>query len=131
MKKCFSLLIGIAGLMLMLIVTAAAQDQQYVPENNARANIPFAFYAGPESLPAGRYTFEVDAVNHTVLLKQGATGHEFYLPGVPADPTLNGKALLIFENEAGEYRLKKLRCDSVGVEFVPVQISTLSPYGVR
>jgi hypothetical protein len=125
---CQIIVVGSLILVLLMATCAAAQDQEFVPERSARLNIPFAFYAGPASLPAGEYPFEIDPVGHTVFVQQDATGQAIFLTGIPANPVQNGKPLLTFESARGEYKLKELQCDSVGLKFVPARISTLSPY---
>ncbi len=112
--------------MLMLGTAAVAQME---PQPSARVNIPFDFYAGSTSLPAGEYLFDVDPVNHSVIVVQVATGHSIFLSGMPASPELNGKSVLTFNNAEGEPRLTELRTDIAGLRFAPVNVGYEGSYG--
>jgi hypothetical protein len=129
MKKRFVHLIVLAGLVVLLAGVGFAQDNDMGPA--ARVKIPFDFYAGSVSLPAGVYTFDVDPVGHTVTIEQDSTGRAFVLVGTPADPVQAGQPLLTFENQGGEYRLKELQADIGGVEFAPAKVGVLDAHGTH
>jgi hypothetical protein len=127
-KKYLAHLLVLGGFVVLLAGAAVAQDEI---EPAARVNIPFAFHAGSVNLPAGVYTFDVDAVDHAVTVEQDATGRAFFVTGFPADPEQNGKPLLTFKNMGGEYTLEELQADSVGVGFAPVSTSNVRSYGTH
>lgn len=110
-KKYFTQLIVLGGLVLLLTGFSQAQDLQ----NRLRADVPFNFYAGSTSLPAGVYYFDIDPINHTAVVEQNSTGHAVFVTGMPADPSQNGEVLLTFRLVGGEYRLAELQGDSVGL----------------
>jgi hypothetical protein len=121
-KNYFVHLIVFGGLVLLLAGATLAQTVEIEPA--ARANIPFEFYAGSTSLPAGAYTFDLDPVAHVVTVEQSSTGHALYLIGMPADLAETGKTLLMFEKQGDEYRLMELRTDVGSVEFTLTNVGT-------
>ena len=114
---------GLAVLGVLVGLLAGVANAQEEIQDNTRANIPFAFYAGTDRLPAGVYTFEIDPISHDVMIGQDATGHSILMAGMPADGEQDGKPLLTFEDVNGLYRLKEVQFDEIGVEFTPAHIS--------
>jgi hypothetical protein len=128
MKKRFVHLIVLAGLVVLLAGVGFAQDDEM---EAARLNIPFDFYAGSVSVPAGVYTFDIDPVVHAVTIEQNSTGRAFFLIGMPAEPVSAGDPVLTFKDQRGEYRLEELRAEVGGVEFVPASVGSAEPYGAH
>jgi hypothetical protein len=129
MIKHFAHFIAVAGLVVLLAGPAIAQNDEIGPA--ARANIPFDFYAGTASFPAGTYTFDLDPVAHVVTIEPEAAGRATYLVGMPATPVQSGKALLTFEKVGDKYKLEELQSDVGGVEFSAAQAGAAGSYEVH
>jgi hypothetical protein len=119
-KKYFAHLIAIGSLLVLLAGAALAQDEL---ENRYRADIPFEFYAGSTSLPAGVYTFDVNP-DHVVTIERDSTSHAMFVTGMPADPVQNGKAVLTFQRVGDEYRLQEVQGEDFGVQLEPIKNGT-------
>ena len=80
------------------------------------ANIPFAFYAGDQKMPAGTYTIGLSLENKLTSLTDASGEPKIFLPGIPAD---NGseETELVFEQTGNIYLLKELKSESMDVTF--------------
>ena len=116
MKKHAVYLIAIGSLVVLLAGAALAQDDMGY---KLRAEIPFEFYAGATTLPAGVYTFDVNP-GHVVTVMQDSTSHSLFLIGMPADPVSNDMPVLTFKLVGSEYQLRELQSGDFGVALVPV-----------
>ena len=90
-----------------------AQDATY----RVTANIPFDFYAGSQQLPAGVYRFEVNYENHSVKLRNKATGISYELLARPGDGEGLGDAVVDFDVVGDNHLLADLKTASTGVSF--------------
>ena len=117
-KKHFAQLIAIGGLVILLSAAALAQSE--LGGYKLRAEIPFEFYAGSTTLPAGVYTFDLSP-SHVVTVEQDSTRNAMFLIGMPADPVNNGKPLLTFKLMGSGYHLRELQGDNLGVGLAPVK----------
>jgi hypothetical protein len=129
MIKHFVHFIALAGLVVLLAGPAFAQNDEMGPA--ARVNVPFDFYAGTASFPAGTYTFDLDPVANVVTIERDPTGRATYLAGMPAAPVPSSKPLLTFEKVGDKYRLEELQSDVGGVEFVLPSAGSARSYEVH
>jgi hypothetical protein len=114
MKKHFRQLVALALFAVALTGAALAQEGSHT----VRANIPFSFYAGGRTLPAGEYTISVNLENRLVLIRQKATGSGILLLGGPDDGSRNDRSVLTFKLVDGEvYALRELQEPGIGVTF--------------
>lgn len=120
MKKHVAHLIAVAGLVVFLAGVVLAQDAM---DYQFRAEIPFEFYAGATTLPAGVYTFDVNP-GHIVTVMQDSTSHVVFLVGMPADPVNNDQPMLTFGLVGNEYQLRELQTPDFGVQLVRVTPQT-------
>jgi|SRR5215813_2004817 len=122
MKKVFRSLLAVALLSLALHAATFAQD--FSPK--VRAHIPFAFYAGTKSLPAGDYTLAINRQSRNVAIFEYGKGIALFLLGSPNDGSTNGVVLLTFQrNRDGVYSLGKLQEPDLGVSFPVADTSSL------
>ena len=115
MKEKYRKLVVLA--LFVLALTGASLAQDFSPK--VRANIPFSFYAGGKTLPAGNYTLAVDRGSNHVAIFQKDTGIGTFLIGLPHDGSRNGLSLLTFRaNSEGTYVLQKMEGPDLGISFV-------------
>ena len=101
----------------VLALTGASRAQDFSPK--VRANIPFRFYAGGKTLPAGNYTLAVSRGSNHVAIFQTDTGNGTFLLGSPHDGSRSGLSLLTFRaNSEGTYVLQKIEGPDLGFSFV-------------
>jgi hypothetical protein len=111
MKMKFMML-ALVPLFSLLTLSASAQDIEPV----AIANIPFAFYAGHQRMPAGTYTVGLNLENELTSLTDASGHQEIFLPGIPADDG-GDETALVFEHTGNIYVLKELKSESLNVTF--------------
>ena len=101
MKMKF-MMFALVPLFSLLTLNASAQDIEPV----AMANIPFAFYAGDQKMPAGTYTIGLSLENKLTSLTDASGQPKLFLR-IPAD---NGsdETELVFEHTGNIYFLKDL-----------------------
>ena len=122
MKKIFRSLLALALLSLALHAVTFAQD--FSPK--VRAHIPFAFYAGAKSLPAGDYTLAINRQTRNVAIFEYGKGIAMFLLGFPNDASNNGVVRLTFQrNNDGVYSLGKVQGPDLGVSFPVADASSL------
>jgi len=111
MKMKF-MMFALVPLFSLLTLNASAQEFEAV----AKANIPFAFYAGRQKMPAGTYTVGVNLQNELTLLTNRSGNQGIFLPGILVD---NGGAetALVFEHTGDIYLLKELKSELLNVAF--------------
>jgi len=98
-----------------------AQDSTY----HVTANIPFDFYAGGQQLPPGIYRFEVSYGNHSVTLRNKATGRSYEMLARPGDGEATSEAVVEFDVVGDVHLLADVKTASTGVNF-PEQKSLLA-----
>jgi hypothetical protein len=79
------------------------------------ANIPFAFYAGGEKLPAGTY-FALDVEHDMVRVSDSAGGHQLFIMGI-ANNDQSDTGALVFDHSGDSYVLTDLRSDVMDIGF--------------
>ena len=100
----------------VLALTGASLAQDFSPK--VRANIPFSFYAGGKTLPAGNYTLAVRRGSHVAIFQKD-TGIGTFLIGSPHDGSRSGLSVLTFRaNSEGTYVLQKMEGPDLGISFV-------------
>jgi hypothetical protein len=97
---------------LLLTLSASAQDLDPV----AKANIPFAFYAGNQKMPAGTYTVSLNLENRLTFLANTSDRKGIFLSGIPDDQG-GDETALVFEHTGNTYLLKELKGESLNVAF--------------
>jgi hypothetical protein len=113
MKGIARNLVLMAGFAMALNGLSLAQEDTY----HVTANIPFDFYAGSQQLPAGVYRFEVNYGDHSVTLRNKATGRSYELLARPADGEGFGEAVVEFDVVGDTHMLADLKTASAGVGF--------------
>lgn len=113
MKGIARNLVVMAVFAMALTGISLAQDATY----RVTANIPFDFYAGSQQLPAGVYRFEVDYENHSVKLRNKATGISYQLLARPGDGEGLSDAVVDFDVVGDTHVLADLKTASTGVSF--------------
>jgi hypothetical protein len=99
MKLHFTNILVTAGLSALLgSLTISAQDQQ------ERANIPFAYHVGQQTLPPGKYRVQETNSRSVLVLRENSSGHSIFIPVLPAD-TGKRDSKLTFHCFAGECSL--------------------------
>lgn len=115
---------SIFALMLFtLALNGAVWAQSF--SHKVRAEIPFSFYAGDKTLPAGTYTFGFNVENHTLVIVNNRNADGALLMGIPSDSRQNGSPVLIFHNNGDEaYTLQSLQASDYGLSFNSKKTST-------
>jgi hypothetical protein len=113
MKRAVRNLLAVGVSLIALSALSLAQDSTY----QMRVNIPFAFSAAGQQLPAGTYLFSVNYETHAVVLRNHESGHSFNLIAIPDDRDKDGQSYVEFEASGSGYRLADLRTASSGVSF--------------
>lgn len=121
MKKTVRNFVVLAVFAMAVSGLSLAQDSTF----RVNANVPFDFYAGDLQLPAGMYQFVVDYEDHSVLLRNKATGLSYVLLARPGDGDRSSEAVVEFDVIGDSHRLADLKTASVGVNF-PQQKSMLA-----
>jgi hypothetical protein len=102
---------------LMLILTAAGVRSAHAQSDEMQeANIPFAFYAGGEQLPAGAYYFALDVENDMVRVSDTAGRHQLFLLGIAKNDQGDTSAL-VFDHSGDSYVLMDLKSDVMDIGF--------------
>jgi hypothetical protein len=113
MNKIARNLVVLVAFAMTLTGLALAQDSSY----HVIADIPFDFFVGQQSLPAGSYSFAVNYGNHSVTLRNHATGRTYELLARPSDGDRLTQAVVEFDVIAGKHLLADLKTTSSGVDF--------------
>jgi hypothetical protein len=76
------------------------------------ASVPFRFFAGNESFPAGRYLFTVDDPTEparlTIRRVGGSAAVEVLLTVAESDPSIPTRSKVIFDQSGGDHVLAKV-----------------------
>jgi hypothetical protein len=113
MRKLTVLLMVVMAVLGLSIAASAANP------TILRANIPFAFYAGKELLPAGQYTFELQAIGlgsataSAVAVRHQDGSLATFLFTMPGTGRFNND-LLYFNRYGNKYFLSKV--EAVGLQ---------------
>lgn len=105
-----------------LTALSVAQEATY----RVTATVPFDFYAGGQQLPAGTYQFEVNYDNHSVTLRNKASGRGYALLARPEDGEGVGEAVVEFDVIGNTHLLADLKTASAGVNFPERKAMTAS-----
>jgi hypothetical protein len=100
---------------LIVVIIGSVVGASALPAPAMKANIPFAFYAGDQMLPAGEYLFEMPNVNHhgatgsilVVRTPDGSIRHT--LLAIAAGSYGNRASQATFNKYGGTYFLSKVR----------------------
>jgi hypothetical protein len=102
MKLHFTSMVLTAGLSALLgSLTLNAQDQQ------ERADIPFAYHVGQQTLPPGKYRVQETNSRSVFVLQENSSGHSIFVSVLPAD-TGKKDSKLTFRCSAGECSLSQI-----------------------
>ena len=102
MKLHLTKIVLTAGLSALLgSLTICAQDQR------ERADIPFAYHVGQQTLPPGKYTVQETNARSIFLLRENSSGHSIFVPVIPSDIGKNDSKLT-FRSYAGECSLSQI-----------------------
>ena len=102
--------VGIVGL-------AHAKDDEI-----QNAYIPFDFYAGTQTMPAGSYRIGINLETDVISFADESGKHRMFLVGIHAGES-NGTSLLVFKHSQNVYALEELKSDAYDWAFqtrVPV-----------
>ena len=114
MTKQYLKLVALA--VFVLALSGAALAQNFTP--TVRATIPFNFYAGSTTLPAGNYTLAVNRLTNNVAIFQTGTSVGTFLLGSRGDGSRDGRSVLIFRtNGEGTYVLQNIESRDLGLSF--------------
>jgi hypothetical protein len=106
------LLMSIAGIGLVHSQAYAETDE------TLKANVPFAFYAGKQVMPAGTYSIGIDVQNRLLTIVDADEKNHQFLPAMVSGDGSDEDAL-VFDHIGDQYYLKGLKSDAIDMS-VPV-----------
>src|ERR1043165_4548658 len=111
MKKQMIKALMMVGLVSMLTLVAAAGSAQAQSRINYKANIPFEFTVGTETLPAGLYTVtQIKTADGAVILQVRAKGQDglFRLTDRTQRARPRSRTVLVFNRYGEQYFLAEM-----------------------
>jgi hypothetical protein len=97
----------ISAIALFSIATLAAANGLFAQESAVKANIPFNFTVGNQSMPAGEYTISTPA-EHVVEIQSADSRYVDMALAHEADPARTGSAELVFDKCGEFYFLRRI-----------------------
>jgi hypothetical protein len=89
--------------------------QAQTADETETANIPFAFYAGGQKMPAGNYLVGIDLENQLITLR-GDSGQEIFVVGTPTGDAADNPEL-VFKHSGNTYALMEVKSDETDLTF--------------
>jgi hypothetical protein len=115
-----SKLVILGTIVLLSVVTIALTRGVAYAETDEtlKANVPFAFYAGNQVMPAGNYSIGIDVENSLVTITDHDGRNRGILLATTTGDGSDGYAL-VFDHNGGQYFLRGLKSDMIDLS-VPV-----------
>jgi hypothetical protein len=103
-----------ALLLLSLLAVSRAQAEN---DETVKANIPFTFYAGNQSMPAGAYEVGIDVANRLITIRDRDGHNGSFLMGLVSDKGSDGNPVMVFDHLGDSYFLRDVQTAETGVNF--------------
>lgn len=108
--------ITLAAALLLLPVLGVGRAQAE-NDQTVRAQIPFSFYAGNQSMPAGTYEVGIDVANHLITIRDRNGRNGSFLMGLVSDRGTDGNAVMVFDHLGDSYFLRDVKTADTDVNF--------------